>query len=151
MNTPRGHKSNPYIENKNRRSVMHFRKAAFVLLCTVLAAVLVVSCKDKDKPSKTGTGTDTGTDTTSPVTTADPPGGTHTAAVSVTLTPDESATVYYTNDGTTPTESDYTGKGAGPLTGIAISENTTLMFFSVDTAGNEESVHGLLVPDKHIG
>ncbi|KOA20283.1 esterase PHB depolymerase [Clostridium homopropionicum DSM 5847] len=74
-------------------------------------------------------------DTTAPVTTASPAGGTYTSAQSVTLTPNESATTYYTLDGTTPTTSSTVYTGA-----INISANTTLKFFSVDTAGNTEAV-----------
>jgi PKD repeat protein len=82
----------------------------------------------------------TGPDTTPPVTTADPVGGTYSSAVSVTLTSNEPATVYYTTDGREPTTSDYDGTGASPLSGIVISTDTTLKFFGVDTAGNEEMV-----------
>lgn len=74
-------------------------------------------------------------DTTAPITAASPAGGTYTAAQSVTLTPNEAATTYYTLDGTTPTTSStrYTGP-------ISISTSKTLKYFSVDTAGNTETV-----------
>ena len=75
------------------------------------------------------------TDTTAPVTTASPAGGTYTAAQSVTLTTNEAATTYYTLDGTTPTTSSTRYTGA-----IAISTSKTLKYFSVDTAGNAETV-----------
>jgi hypothetical protein len=74
-------------------------------------------------------------DVTPPTTTADPPGGTYYSPVSVTLTPNETATVYYTTDGLTPDTGSTVYASA-----IDISENTTLMFFGVDTAGNEEAV-----------
>ena len=74
-------------------------------------------------------------DTTAPVTAVSPAGGTYTSAQSVTLTPNESATTYYTVNGTTPTTSSTVYTGA-----INISANTTLKFFSVDAAGNVEAV-----------
>jgi dienelactone hydrolase len=79
-------------------------------------------------------------DTTPPTTVATPPGGTYDSEQSVTLTSNEAATVYYTKDGREPTALDYDGTGASPLSGIAISTDTTLKFFAIDTAGNEESV-----------
>ncbi|WP_255298463.1 extracellular catalytic domain type 1 short-chain-length polyhydroxyalkanoate depolymerase [Brevibacillus dissolubilis] len=83
----------------------------------------------------TGGGGGGDTDTTAPVTTASPAGGTYTSAVSVSLTANENATTYYTTNGTTPTtgSTSYTGP-------ISISTNTTLKYFSVDTAGNAEAV-----------
>ncbi|PNB77200.1 poly(3-hydroxybutyrate) depolymerase, partial [Pseudomonas sp. FW305-BF6] len=47
-------------------------------------------------------------DTTSPITTASPGGGTYTNAINVALTTNETATTYYTTDGTTPTTSSST-------------------------------------------
>lgn len=76
-----------------------------------------------------------GQDTIAPVTTVSPAGGTYTSAQSVTLTANEAATTYYTVNGTTPTTSSTVYTGA-----INISSNTTLKFFSVDTAGNQEAV-----------
>jgi hypothetical protein len=80
------------------------------------------------------------TDTTPPTTTANPPGGVYGPAQTVTLTCNDGtgtgcATTYYTVDGTTPTtgSSQYTGP-------IVLSVNTTLRFFSVDSAGNAEAV-----------
>lgn len=80
------------------------------------------------------------TDDTAPVTMAEPPGGTYGSEISVTLTPDEEATVYYTTDDSAPSYGNYTGMGSGPLSGIAISADTVLKFRAVDAAGNEESV-----------
>jgi len=76
-----------------------------------------------------------GDDTTPPVTTASPGGGTYSGSVTVTLTVNEAATTYYTTDGSTPTTSSLVY--SGPIT---ISSSTTLKFFSVDTAGNAETV-----------
>lgn len=74
-------------------------------------------------------------DTTPPTVTASPPGGTFTTAQSVTLTPSESATIYYTTNGINPTTS--SSVYSSP---ISISSNTTLKFFGVDTSGNVGTV-----------
>jgi chitodextrinase len=70
-------------------------------------------------------------DTTAPTVTASPAAGTYTSAQSVTLTANETATIYYTTNGTTPTTAStvYTGP-------ISISATTTLQFIGKDTAGN---------------
>jgi hypothetical protein len=76
-----------------------------------------------------------GPDVTPPMTTAYPPGGTCDSAVSVTLTTDEPATVYYTTDGSTPDMNSTVYSSP-----ISVVTDTTLRFFGVDTAGNEEVV-----------
>jgi hypothetical protein len=74
-------------------------------------------------------------DTTPPTVTAMPAGGTYATAVSVTLAANESATIYYTTDGSTPTtlSTVYTSP-------IQIASTTTLKFFAKDTAGNASPV-----------
>ena len=74
-------------------------------------------------------------DTIAPVTTATPAAGVYYEPVTVTLSVNESATTYYTTDGSNPTTSSaiYTG-------GFVVSEDTTVKFFSVDAAGNAEAV-----------
>jgi len=78
-------------------------------------------------------------DSGAPTTTASPAGGTYASAQVVTLACVDSnpgcAATYYTTNGTTPTTLSpvYTGP-------ITISTNTTLRFFSRDTAGNTEAV-----------
>lgn len=74
-------------------------------------------------------------DTTPPITSASPAGGTYTTSVNVSLSTNETATTYYTTDGSTPTTSSsiYTGP-------IIIYTDTTLKFFSKDSASNQESV-----------
>jgi FtsP/CotA-like multicopper oxidase with cupredoxin domain len=71
-------------------------------------------------------------DTVPPITAASPLTGTY-PPVTVTLTPNEPATVYYTTDGSTPTAAStvYTVP-------ILLAATTTLKYFSVDTAGNAE-------------
>lgn len=78
-------------------------------------------------------------DTQAPVTTASPAAGTYTTAVSVTLSTNETATIYYTINGTVPTTSSpiYTGP-------IIITANTTLNFFAIDLVGNREVVKSAL-------
>jgi len=75
-----------------------------------------------------------------PTTTASPPGGRYNATQHVTLTCADNlggtgcAATHYTADGSTPTAASplYTGP-------IAIADNATLRFFSVDAQGNAES------------
>jgi len=70
-----------------------------------------------------------------PVTTARPSGGTYSTTQMVTLTANEPATIYYTTNGSTPTQS--SSVYSSP---ISISTTTTLKFFAKDTDGNVESV-----------
>ncbi|MFC1802229.1 chitobiase/beta-hexosaminidase C-terminal domain-containing protein, partial [Patescibacteria group bacterium] len=75
-------------------------------------------------------------DTTDPTTTASPSGSDYTSIQYVTLSVNETATIYYTTDGSTPTTESSTY--SSPVT---ISETTVLKYFSVDTAGNSESIN----------
>jgi hypothetical protein len=50
------------------------------------------------------------------------------------MTPSETATIYYTTNGTTPTESSASG------TTVKIKPGQTLKFFAKDSAGNSSSV-----------
>lgn len=74
-------------------------------------------------------------DLTAPVTTVTPAGGTYDAAQTVTLVSSEFATIYYTTDGSTPTTTSQIY--ADP---IAVPLSTVLKFFSIDAAGNIETV-----------
>jgi hypothetical protein len=74
-------------------------------------------------------------DTGAPTAVATPAGGTYTSALSVSLTPSEQSTLYYTLDGTTPTPSSFLY-----TTSIPISQNATLKFIAVDVAGNQSVV-----------
>jgi hypothetical protein len=73
-------------------------------------------------------------DTTAPITAVNPIPGTY-APLSVTLTPNETSTIHYTTNGTTPTLAStvYTVP-------IGLAVTTTIKFFAVDTAGNTEAV-----------
>lgn len=79
-----------------------------------------------------------GADTTPPTTTASPAAGTYSSTQSVTLTANETATIYFTTNGDTPTV-------GGPTTTvysspISISSTKTIKYFARDTAGNDEAV-----------
>lgn len=78
---------------------------------------------------------DAGSDTTPPVTTASPAGGSYAAPLDVTLGVNEAATTYYTLDGSTPTAASWIYDAP-----IALSDDAVLKFFSVDGAGNVETV-----------
>ncbi len=78
-------------------------------------------------------------DTVKPVTSASLASGTYGAAQTVTLSASETADIYYTVTGATPTKA--SPKYTGP---IAINATTTLKFFAVDTAGNIETVQSRL-------
>jgi flagellar hook assembly protein FlgD len=73
-------------------------------------------------------------DTLPPVTTATPSTGLYNAAQSVSLISNETATIYYTTNGTTPTASSpvYTAP-------LSIAATTTLKYFAEDLAENSET------------
>lgn len=73
-------------------------------------------------------------DTEPPITTADLPAGTYLGGQEVCLTSNEPATIYYTTDGSTPSENAPIYVQPIPLAGDA-----TIRFFGVDTAGNVEA------------
>ncbi|PGZ96930.1 hypothetical protein COE51_16295 [Bacillus pseudomycoides] len=74
-------------------------------------------------------------DTTPPVVTANPNGGTFSSSQNITLSASETATIYYTLDGTTPTISSPVYSNP-----INISNTTTLKYIGKDSAGNISSV-----------
>ena len=74
-------------------------------------------------------------DATPPITTPSVAGGTYTNTFNVTLSVNETATTYYTVNGTTPTTASPVYTGA-----IPINATTTLKYFSVDAKGNAEAV-----------
>jgi N-acetylneuraminic acid mutarotase len=111
-------------------------KGLLTVITILLLMVFAGSCNKRKKRVKLVQ------DTTPPVTIAEPPGGSYLDPVTVTLTSDEPATIYYTTDGSEPTAAHYADTGPSPLGGIDISENTSLKFFGIDESGakNEESV-----------
>ncbi|HDR7872382.1 chitobiase/beta-hexosaminidase C-terminal domain-containing protein [Bacillus mobilis] len=74
-------------------------------------------------------------DTTPPVITANPVGGSYSSPQTVTLSANETATIYYTIDGSNPTTS--SPVYSSPIT---ISSTITLKFFGKDSAGNASTV-----------
>lgn len=76
-----------------------------------------------------------GGDTTPPIVTANPVAGTYTNTQLVTLSANETATIYYTLDGSTPTVN--SSVYASP---ISVANSLTLKFFGKDTAGNISAV-----------
>jgi hypothetical protein len=73
-----------------------------------------------------------------PNTTANPPGGSYTTEQQVTLTSDRPATIYYTTDGSDPTDS--STHDSSPITGISITSTTVLKFYAVDVLGHKELI-----------
>ncbi|PKL67935.1 MAG: hypothetical protein CVV28_04220 [Methanobacteriales archaeon HGW-Methanobacteriales-1] len=84
----------------------------------------------------TTTSTITVTDGTAPTVSADIKGGLYNAAQNVNLTMNEAGSIYYTQNGTTPTNTStlYTGT-------ININNTTTLKFIAIDEAGNPSTVY----------
>ncbi|MDN4525313.1 chitobiase/beta-hexosaminidase C-terminal domain-containing protein [Fictibacillus fluitans] len=74
-------------------------------------------------------------DTTPPAVTINPAAGTYTGQQSVSFSVNETADIYYTTDGTTPTTS--SKKYTGPF---IVSATTTVKYFAKDTAGNSSAV-----------
>lgn len=74
-------------------------------------------------------------DSTAPAVTASPGGGAFDEAQSVTLAANESATIFYTTDGTDPTATSTRYTAA-----IAIQTTTTLKFIGHDAVGNTSAV-----------
>jgi len=78
-------------------------------------------------------------DTIAPFTSATPGGGLYSEAQFVTLSASEPAIVYYTTDGNVPTVGGPTTvSGISPIADIFVNGPTTLRYFSIDLAGNEE-------------
>jgi len=74
-------------------------------------------------------------DITSPTVYADPSAGTYPQSLDVSLVPSETAAIYYTTDGSDPTESSTVYSSP-----IHLAGNTTLRFFAVDNAENQSAI-----------
>ena len=73
-----------------------------------------------------------------PTTTADPSAGSYATDQTITLTSDRTSTIYYTTDGSDPTDS--SPHGPSPITGISVTSDTVLKFYAVDTSGQKEEI-----------
>lgn len=74
-------------------------------------------------------------DTVAPRAVPRPPGGKYSGRIRVKIEPSEPADIYYTVDGSTPTE------GSSPYKGpITINSNMTLSYYAVDKVGNRSAV-----------
>jgi chitodextrinase len=101
--------------------------------------------KSKDATGNVSTGssvtvtTSAPADTTAPTVTISPAAGTYSSTQSVTLTANETATIYYTTDNTTPT---YPVSGTTQVysTAISVSATTVIKYFGRDTAGNSSTI-----------
>ena len=117
-----------------------FTPSAPLLYSTVYSAAVSTGVKDLAGNALAGNyswsfTTTAAPDTTPPATTATPAGGLFNAAQLVTLSSDETATIYYTVDGSTPTTGSPSLANSGT---INVSATTTLKFFGIDAAGNAE-------------
>ncbi len=78
-------------------------------------------------------------DTIAPFTSATPGGGLYSEAQFVSLSASEPAIIYYTVDGNTPTVGGPTTiSGISPISNLLVSSPTTLRYFAIDLAGNQE-------------
>ena len=82
-------------------------------------------------------------DTIPPVSVASPKGGKYFHPVSVRLKTEEGGVIHYTTDGSNPTRISDTY-----LNPVAMRKSTTIRFFAVDEAGNEEKVHKIVYTIK---
>lgn len=80
-------------------------------------------------------------DTTPPITTPSPAGGRTREPIPelVTLTTDEPARIYYTTDGSDPDPATQAGE-TSPAAVSGIVQGSTLKYFSIDRAGNRETM-----------
>jgi subtilisin family serine protease len=76
-------------------------------------------------------------DHTAPISSASPKGGSYRNTQTVSLSANEKSAIYYTVDGSTPTEASLRYLD----TPITIVANTTLKFIAVDLVGNKSSVY----------
>ena len=107
----------------------------FCLIVIIVLGLMTIVGSNGGGSSSEDSGGGGEADITAPTTTASPAGGSYTSIQWVTLSANETATIYYTTDGSTPTTSSSTYS-----TAISISADTTLKYFAVDSSGNSETV-----------
>lgn len=96
---------------------------------------VITECPDGQVPQ--GDHCVTPVDVSAPQTSAIPGAGTFAAEVTVTLSSNEPATIYYTTNGSDPTTASTSGESPVQVT---VSQTGDLKFFAVDAAGNAESI-----------
>jgi hypothetical protein len=112
------------------------RKPLLPLLVPVLA---LAACGGGSSSEADGGSPPPASDTNPPFTEASPRGGLYSEAQVVTLQASEPSTVYYTTDGNPPSVGGATTIAApSPVRGLHLANPTTLRFFAVDGAGNQE-------------
>jgi hypothetical protein len=117
--------------------MMRTKKKTFYLIISMILGLILYGCSGGGGSSSGDSGGGGQADMTAPTTTALPAGGSYTSIQSVTLSASETATIYYTTDGSTPTTSSSIYSNSD---GISISTDTTLQYFAVDSSGNSETV-----------
>lgn len=114
---------------------MKYKKSIIVFIVGLISTFIVLSCS-----GGSSSGTPSVADTTVPITMAIPGSGTYGSVQFVTLQANESAIIYYSIDGEEPSvNGTNTLSGSSPITGIEINSDTTLKFFAIDDAGNQEA------------
>lgn len=98
----------------------------------IIRVVAIDGAGNRSTPVTVNATTSAAADTTPPTVTASPAGGTYSATQTVTLSSNETATIYYTLDGTVPTvgSSVYSSP-------ISVTATETIKYLVVDTAGNQ--------------
>ncbi|MDD5223608.1 MAG: chitobiase/beta-hexosaminidase C-terminal domain-containing protein [bacterium] len=120
---------------KQNRAGRWFRAGIGLGMITLAFGLLAAGCgsnNDKNEPAALILST-----------TAAPPGGIYNDAAppTVTLTANRPAVIYYSVDGRTPGPGRAnTREGESPVTGIEITQDTILKFFSIDAEENQEAV-----------
>jgi hypothetical protein len=82
----------------------------------------------------------TSSDHIAPITVSNVPNGTYSSVMSISLTSNEVATIYWTLNGNNPTADSYHGKDSSPvIIPLKLGKNE-VRFFAIDLNGNKENV-----------